>query len=227
MDRIAAFITAVAATGFTVDLARDLSRRLRPHTAAYTTGMAMFAVASWALWVGLAFGWTGAAYRTFFLFGAILNIPFLALGSMYLVIGRRSGTVMLFLVAALDAISITLTTTAPFTEALPTRAVPYQVFAPPSTFGPRLLAAVSSGAAALLLAALGIISIFRFWRANRNLIAGNALIVAGTFAAAGGGTFLAVGRTAVFAFTLLATVTLIWAGYRVTKGARRAAAPAT
>ena len=31
-------------------------------------------------------------YRIFYLFGAILNIPFLALGSMFLVVGKRSAT---------------------------------------------------------------------------------------------------------------------------------------
>ena len=36
-------------------------------------------------------GWNGVAFRLFYLFGAIVNVPFLALGTVYLLAGRRQG----------------------------------------------------------------------------------------------------------------------------------------
>lgn len=226
MDGPIAVAAGLIATGFMTDLALGYKRRPRPHTAAYAVGIAMFAAATWALAFGLTLGWNGAAYRAFFLFGAILNIPYLALGSMYLVIGRRAGTIMFIAVGAISAISITLTTTVDFTTPLPTGGIPHDIFPPISDgFGPRLLAAIAGGSGATIIILLSVVSVFRFWRRNRRLVVGNLLITAGAFAAAWGGTGLAIGAGAAFALSLLLAATLIWAGYRLATGARRAVAP--
>lgn len=100
METLIALAAAAGATFFAVDLWRDYSRKPRPHVAAYGAGITMFAIATWALFIGLAIGWTGAVYRTFFLFGAILNIPVLAIGSMFLVVGRRSGHALTIAIGA-------------------------------------------------------------------------------------------------------------------------------
>jgi hypothetical protein len=182
----------------------------------------MFAVATWALAFGLTAGWNGTAYRAFFLFGAILNIPYLALGSMYLVVGRRAGTVMFIVVGAITAISVTLTTTVDFATALPVGGIPHDIFPPISEgFGPRLLAAIGGGTGATVIIVLSVVSIFRFWKTNRRLVMGNVLITAGTLAAGGGGTGLAIGESAAFALSLLVAAALIWAGYRLATAARQ------
>lgn len=220
MDSALALIAALAASVFAIDLWLDYRKRPRPHIAAYGTGMTMFAVATWAFFIGLSFGWTGPLYRTFYLLGATLNIPFLALGSMFLVVGRRSGHVMAIALGALTAISTTLTATVPFANPLPDSGVPHDVFA--SGFGPRLFAIIGGAVGSTILIALALVSVFRFWRKNRGIVWGNLLIVAGTFAAASGGTGLALGESSAFAVSLLAAVTLIWAGYKVALGGRRA-----
>jgi len=219
MDSALALLAALAATFFAADLWLDYRRRPRPHIAAFATGMSMFAIATWAFFLGVTVGWTGPLYRTFYLFGAILNIPFLALGSMFLVVGRRSGHVMAIALGALAAISTTLTATVPFADPLPETGVPHDVFA--SGFGPRLFAIIGGATGSTILIALALVSVFRFWKKNRNIVWGNLLIVAGTLAAASGGTGLALGESSAFALSLLAAVTLIWAGYRVASGGRR------
>lgn len=224
MDVALAAVAGLASTGFTLDLARDLRRGFRPHTAAYAFGIGMFAVATWALAAGLASGWTGVSYRTFFLFGGVLNIPTLALGSVFLVIGRRTGHILTILLGGFAAISITLVATTPFAAPLPAGGVPEAIFPSISEgFGPRLLAAIAGGGGATMLIVLSIISIARFWRKNRSLVTGNALILAGTLAAASGGTALGfLGETAAFEISLLLASSLIWLGYRTTRGRRRA-----
>jgi uncharacterized membrane-anchored protein YitT (DUF2179 family) len=219
---------AVIASAFAVDLILAFRRRPRPHTAAYAAGITMFAVASWALAYGLTAGWTGTSYRIFYLLGAIINIPFLALGSMYLVIGKRAGTIAFIVCGAIAAISTTLTTTVPFAQTLPEGGIPHEIFPPISEgFGPRLLAAIAGGTAASLLILLALISLFRFWKKNRRLVWGNALILSGTLAAAWGGTGLAIGEGAAFAVSLLLAAALIWAGYRLAAGARALSPSAT
>ncbi|MGH8928783.1 MAG: hypothetical protein ACRDWH_10560 [Acidimicrobiia bacterium] len=227
MEQFISVAAAVIATGFAVDLIVDFRRKPRPHTAAYAAGISMFALASWALAAGLTLGWSGFSYRTFFLLGAILNIPVLALGSMYLVIGKRAGTIMFICCGAIAAISTTLTTTVAFARPLPAGGIPHDIFPPISEgFGPRLLAAIAGGTGATILILLAVISLFRFWRKNRRLVWGNALIVAGTLAASTGGTGLAIGEGTAFALSLLLAAGLIWGGYRVATGAR-AKAPST
>lgn len=218
MDSLIAAVASLAATVFAFDLWRDYRRRARPHIAAYAAGMTLFAIATWCLFIGITVGWTGPVYRTFFLFGAVLNIPLLALGSMFLVVGKRSGHVMTIAVGAIAAISTTLTLTVPFEQPLPESGIPHDMFA--TGFGPRLFAIIGGATGATILVVLALISLFRFWRRDRRIVWGNALIVAGTLAAAWGGTGLALGEAGGFALSLLLAVSFIWAGYRVASGRR-------
>lgn len=221
MESALAFVAGAAAALFAIDLFGDYRRRPRPHVAAYATGITMFAIATWALFVGVMLGWTGAAYRIFFLFGAILNIPVLALGSMFLVVGRRAGHVMTILLGAFAAISTTLALTVDFMSPLPEEGVPTDIFA--TGFGPRLFAIIGGTVGSTIIIAVALTSIVRFWNRNRAIVWGNLLIVAGVLAAAWGGTGVALGEAGGFALSLFLAVTLIWAGYRVASGGRSAA----
>ncbi|MFQ5522408.1 MAG: hypothetical protein ACE5F5_02370 [Acidimicrobiia bacterium] len=223
MDSVTSGLAALAATVFAYDLWRGWRRRPRPHIAAYAAGMAMFALATWALFVGVTFGWTGPIYRTFFLFGGVLNILFLALGSMFLVVGPRSGHAMAIALGGYAAISTTLVTTVDFQRPLPKGGVPADIFA--GGFGPRLFAIIGGALGATILIVLALVSLVRFWKKDRNIVWGNGLILAGTFAAAWGGTGLALGEASGFAVSLLVAVALIWAGYRVASGRRPAQPP--
>lgn len=218
MESVLSALAATAATFFAVDLWRDYSKRPRPHIAAYGTGMAMFAIATWALFLGLTFGWSGGVYRVFFLLGAVLNIPFLALGSMFLVVGKKSGHVMTVALGALAAISTTLTVTVDFQSPLPDSGIPHDMFA--TGFGPRLFAIIGGASGATILVVLALISLVRFWKRDRGIVWGNALIVAGTLSAAWGGTGLALGEASGFGLSLFLAVTFIWAGYRVASSRR-------
>jgi hypothetical protein len=219
MDSLIAGVAALSASIFAFDLWRDYLGRPRPHVAAYAAGMTLFGIATWCLFIGITFGWTGPAYRTFFLFGAVLNIPLLALGSMFLVVGKRSGHLMTVAIGAIAAISTTLVLTVPFEHPLPGAGIPHDMFA--AGFGPRLFAIIGAATGSTILVALALVSLFRFWKRDRRIVWGSALIVAGTLAAAWGGTGLALGEAGGFALSLFLAVSLIWAGYRVASGRRR------
>jgi hypothetical protein len=221
MDSVISGIAVAAAIAFAIDLWMDYRRRPRPHIAAYAVGMTLFALATSCLFIGVTFGWTGSVYRAFFLFGAILNIPLLALGSMFLIVGRRAGHIMTVFIGAIAAISTTLTATVPFEHPLPDSGIPHDMFA--TGFGPRLFAIIGGAGGATILIVLSLVSLFRFWRRDRAIVWGNGLILAGTMSAASGGTALALGQTGLFAFSLLLAVSFIWAGYRVATGRNRGA----
>ena len=54
------------------------------HEAAWTIALGLFCAAAGALWWGAGIGWTLPAFRIFYLLGAVLNVPILALGTIYL-----------------------------------------------------------------------------------------------------------------------------------------------
>ena len=91
--------TALAAGSAVVSLAFGLStldrwlRRRRAHELAWTVAMGLFLVAAMSLWWAEARGWSTASFRMFFAFGAVVNVPWLGLGTVHLLAGRRAGDV--------------------------------------------------------------------------------------------------------------------------------------
>ncbi len=184
----------------------------------------MFAVAVWALVSARMWGWHGFNYRVFFLFGGVLNIPFLALGSVFLSVGRRAGHLMTVGLFGFSAMAVTLVTVTPFQRALPATGVPSDIF--PSIaeagFGPRLLAAVAGGLGSVILIAAALWGAFRFRRSNPRRAVANLVITGGVMAAAVGGTLLGfLDEDAAFSISLLASASLIWWGYRLAAGRAR------
>ena len=134
MDAAVAFAAATIATLFVVDLGRNWAGRPRPHVLAWTLAMGMYALATWALAFGLTVGWRSGLFRVFYAFGAILNVPFLAVGSAYLVLGEKVARRLLEAVSILAVFAVIVTFTAPFVAELLAEGVPagFGVFAPPS-----------------------------------------------------------------------------------------------
>ena len=224
MNVLLALVGALAASAFGFDLYRDARRKPRPHTIAYGVGITMFALATWGLFFSLWLGWGPISYKFFYLFGAILNVPYLALGSMYLVIGHRTGRAFTGPVIAFSGIALLMIAPSRL-NTIGDVVIPEagEVFL---VGGPRVLAIMSGAVAGTLLFALALLSLFRFWNKSRPLVWGNALIAAGTLAAASGGTaFARTGLSQLFVVSLPSAALLIWAGYRVASGERGALLP--
>jgi hypothetical protein len=79
----------VIALVFAAVLARRVADRWRPHEAVWVLALLMYAVASMAMFLGVRGGWTPLSYRLYWLFGAVLNVPFLAQGEVYLLVRDR------------------------------------------------------------------------------------------------------------------------------------------
>jgi hypothetical protein len=210
--------TALGVAAALVALAFSLSTLERwlsghkPHELAWTVSLLMFCVASFALAAGAAGGWNGPAFRVFWIFGAVANVPFLAVGTVYLLAGRRTGHVTAAAVALAVAFAAGVITVAPFHAALPVHRLPQgsEVFGPL----PRILAAVGSGGAALVVFAGAVWSAWRF-RRGRMTVA-NVLIALGT--AVTGASGLAnslLGEMTAFAVFLVAGIVVIFAGFLV------------
>jgi amino acid permease len=82
-------------------LGRFLARR-RVHEGIWAVALFMYAAASFAAFLGVIGGWDAAEYRVYWLLGAVLNVPYLFAGEVYLLSKRRAlaNSVLLALVIA-------------------------------------------------------------------------------------------------------------------------------
>jgi len=200
---------------------RWLDRR-KPHEAAWTAALALFAVASASLWAGAAFGWNEVWFRFFYLFGAIVNVPYLALGTVYLLWPRRVARHVAIGVHSFAMFSAGVVAVAPFTATVDSGRLPQgsDVFGPL----PRVLAAAGSGVAALVIVAGAGWSAWRLARrrSTRRLAAANVLIAVGTIVLGAGGILNSVlDEMDGFAVSLVVGVTVIFAGFLLTSAPRR------
>jgi hypothetical protein len=223
---LAAGATLVAAA-FTVAIADRWATRRRPHELAWTVSLALFTLASAALWIGVATGWTAGSFRAFYLFGAILNVPWLALGSVLLLNGGKRAAGLLQGFGLGSAFIAGLMIYAPLKAKVPSDDLPVGK----DLFGvlPRVLAAAGSGVAATIIVVLALWSAWRLWRGRRvltvgsassgRLVLGNVLIALGTVVLSASGTVAGrLGKTNAFAITLALGIVVLFAGFVVATG---------
>ena len=224
---LAATATLVATAFAAAVLERWLVRR-RPHELAWTISLLMFAAASAALWLAEAGGWSGPTFRAFYLFGAILNVPWLALGTVYLLAGRRLADGVRWGLVIASGFAAGVMVTAPMHGTVPADDLPEgrDLFAPL----PRILAAVGSGVAAVVVIGGALWSAWRLWRGTRGsppaggrfdvspsrLALGNVIIAVGTLVLSASGTLAGrLGKDTAFALTLVTGVVILFCGFLV------------
>ena len=232
---LAAAATLVATAFAAATLERWLVRR-RPHELAWTVSLAMFAAASAALWVAEAAGWSSPSFRAFYLFGAILNVPWLALGTVFLLAGRRIGDGVRWGLVLASGFAAGVVVTAPLRAPVPSDELPEgsELFEPL----PRILAAVGSGVAALVVIGGALWSAWRLAGGRsagarspavtaRRLAFGNVVIALGTLVLSASGTLAGrLGKDTAFAVTLVAGVVVLFCGFLIATPGRPVRTPA-
>lgn len=88
-------LAAVVSAVFAVQLLRRWATRGRtPATLYWGIALSLFCIASGSLAVGALAGWSSLTFRIFYLAGAVLNVPWLALGSIAINARRRPVSVV-------------------------------------------------------------------------------------------------------------------------------------
>lgn len=95
MAAVSSLVATVVSAIFTVALLRRWRTRGRtPATLYWGIALALFSAASLMLFVGVVVGWAPWSFRVFYLAGAVLNVPWLALGNVAINARRRGVTVV-------------------------------------------------------------------------------------------------------------------------------------
>lgn len=94
-------LAALVSLAFGLHLLIRFVRRGALHEGLWAIAMLMFAGASVALALGVRDGWTSSEFRAYWLLGAVLTVPYLAQGELYLLARGRPWIAHLGLVALL------------------------------------------------------------------------------------------------------------------------------
>jgi hypothetical protein len=191
--------------------------RRRPHELAWTLALVLFAAGAAALWWGAAAGWGELSFRLFYAFGAVVNVPVLALGTVLLLSRPRVGRAATAAVALLGAFALGVVLAAPMHGTIDPHALPQgsEVFGPL----PRVLAAVGSGLGATILLGGAVWSAARLRSRGGppRLVVANLLIALGTLLLSAGGLLnAAVDEMDAFAISLFAGISVIFVGFLLT-----------
>ncbi len=218
-------------------LRRYAARRSSLAHLAWGIALSMYALASLVVALGVAQGWEPSLYRIYWLFGAVLNVPYLALGSIALLGNRVLTAIFVLVVAAatLFALGVVFSgktdrdafvrqhavkdVDCPSNPVVPIESV-YDiprgkcVWEPGSTVG-KLGSAYS-------IPAYLIVVIIAAWTSRRargrkpdpDRVRGNWLIAGGaTVVAVGGSAIARLGRGAPFSITLALGVVIMFVGF--------------
>jgi hypothetical protein len=215
---VAAFplAAAIVALAFAALLVKQLVSRRRPYHGLWALALGMFAAASFLVFLGVVGGWSAGEFRAYWLLGAVLTVPYLAMGELYLLIGRRRITTALFLLLLFGtALAMARVRSAVLVHAALHSDLPSgsDVFARDG-FVLTLARLYSIPAYAILVAG----TIYSAWRMRarrvlRDRFVGTLLIAAGATVVAAGSAFAATGNAAAFSLTLAAGVAVMFAGF--------------
>ena len=205
-------LTAIVAVVFAVVVVRQYASHRKTYQLMWAAGFAMFAVAAFAGFLARSGGANETEYRVFYVLGAILNVVWLGLGTIYLLARRTWARVALAVVVVLSIVAVYAVWTAPVNlaaVATPTG----RGFADGSL--PRVLALIGNilGSVVLVGGALWSAWIFlRKRRSGRRALA-NVIIAAGVFIVAVGGTATFTGAGGVLEAANLIGLSVMFAGF--------------
>lgn len=215
---------AVVAGAFGAELARQWRARRRHHALAWALALGLYAIGMVALAVGFGLGWSPTSFAVYWVTGALLNVPLLAVGQLHLLDPPRAalwwtiaGLAAVWSVAAvaLTPIDAGVLAAADAAGGIPpgreafAGGLAYQVLRPMTILG-SLVVVVGSLYSGLASRRYGIL-----------------LIALGVSVSATSSRFLAAGLDEMVAVVLAVGVAIMYAGFRAASRApRRRRSPA-
>jgi hypothetical protein len=208
-------VAAAASAAFAAAVLRQYAARHRPYQLAWGIALSMFTVASLALTAGVVAGWTPLSFKLYYLFGAVLNVPWLALGTVELLARPALRRAYVAGLAAFTVASVVLVAMARVTaDDLAGRLLPEgKEFLPVAV---RALAVLGNTVGTLVVVG-GAVASGLAMRGRRDLrprFEGTLLIALGVLLAASGGVFAFLASSDKLALSLALGASVMFLGFR-------------
>lgn len=210
-------VAAAVAFVFAVLLARQYVQRRRPSQLLWAIALLMYAAASLAVAIGALNGWSRLTFEVYWVFGAVLNVPFLAAGELQLLVRNRTvglalDVVLVFLVAySISVVREAVYDAHALTQQLPSGKHVFGAGSPAHQL-PQWISIPS-----YLILVVG--ALWSAWRMRgrpelKDRFMGTLLIVLGATVIAGfGSAFAAAGQLAPFSVSLLIGIAVMFWGF--------------
>jgi hypothetical protein len=211
VDALLAFVAALVTLRLSGDLVRRFRVRRAPELAAWAAGLAAYSLAAGALAWGAAAGWSEAAFRLYYLGGALLTAALLGAGSLLLV-GRR---VVALVAVAYVGLAIGIAVAVPLQAPLSGTDIP-EAQDVLDVWPARVVAIAGNSLGTLAVVVVALATM-------RSRPLGNALLLAGIAVAALGSALAGLGVGAIAPVIVVAAL-LLYAGFVIpgrAAGARR------
>lgn len=223
-------VAAVVAFVFAGLLARQFASRRHGYQLVWAIALVMYGVASLAVVAGALNGWSELGFEIYWAFGAVLNVPFLAVGELQLLVRNRAVHLALYLVLVfITAYTFSVLREATLDPAVLAERLPSgkHVFGDGSA-AHRLPQLISIPSYLILVGG----ACWSAWRMRgrpelRDRFFGTLLIAGGATLIAGfGSAFAALGNLPGFSIALLAGISVMFLGFLRASRPVPAAAPA-
>jgi hypothetical protein len=223
-------LAAIVSAAFAALLVRQLVKRRRPYQAVWAVALAMFAAASAVVAVGVAGGWTVAEFKAYWLLGAVLTVPYLAQGEIYLLVrSARVTNVLMFVLFFGTAFALSRVRSAHVLASALRDDLPsgHEAFSA-DAFALKIARLYSYPAFAVLV--LG--TLWSAWRMRgrremRDRFLGTLAIAVGATIVAAGSAFAAAGNATGFSLTLTAGIAAMFWGFLRASRATQPLAPSS
>src|SRR6202163_4102712 len=180
-------IAGAVGGAFAVVVARQYLGRRKPYQAIWAIALAMFAAAAFFETAGQAVGWSDSTYKGYYLFGGLLNVGWLGLGSLLLLTSPRAGRIATIVMVLISIIALVAVLTSHTDHTL----LKAQVPARGAIDVPVILPLITNLGGSLLLIGGAAWSAWKAARAGApmNRVLGLAVLAAGAFMVAGGHSY--------------------------------------
>ncbi len=208
-----ALASTIVSAVFALFVLSRFARRRHTWSLLWGVGLLMFAVAAGAGYLARTGGATPAEYRVFYLFGAILNVAWLALGTVALLAPRRIALAAILGVTVFSVLAVYAVVASPVDlSAAVDTGRGFQ-----DSPVPRIFAGIGSGVGSVVLIGGALWSAWVYFRHQRNgrRMVANVLIAAGVLVAAIGGTATFAGGSGLIEMTNLIGISLMFVGFLV------------
>lgn len=180
-------IAGAVGGAFAAVVARQYLSRRKPYQAIWAVALAMFAAAAFFETAGEAVGWSDPTYKGYYLFGGLLNVGWLGLGSLLLLTSTRIGRIATIVMVLISITALVVVLMSHTDHNL----LKTQVPARGAIDVPAILPLITNLGGSLLLIGGAAWSAWRSARAGApsNRVVGLAVLAAGAFIVAGGHSY--------------------------------------